>query len=214
MHFSDIDIIGTYDNSRCTTSQQLYTFLQTPRFVLFEFEEPSGKGYMYNIATNGETAQWRNPHSSGKVEVTASSISPVSLYSHIDHVVKFDTPGSFGTSYDLNIQDEPHWVVIDLKNNAPICPTHYMLNCARTCSGFELRNWLFQGSNNNVYWTTLREHVYDLTMVYDGTPYSWSIDNCKQFYRYFRIYAIGRQHNKTYNMVAIGGFEIYGKVRL
>jgi hypothetical protein len=224
MQFSDVAIIGrgSSDNS-CKTSLDLYKYLQSMHKLLyFEHEAPLGrlgKGYMYYIATDKGKKEWKNAHESGSVRVTVSSKSSISGYSNESDVVNHEYPGIFSTSNERDEQDDDQWVTIDLLNNAPICPNHYALSAFGDSGGhgFEIRNWLFQGSNNNQHWTTLRKHENDTSMSCNNDHEnehvgSWKIENCTTFYRYFRIFGVGKQEHPKYNMLGLGGFEIYGKV--
>jgi E3 ubiquitin-protein ligase HECTD1 len=212
MHFSDANIFTHRDSCTPTTTLQLFKFLQSAqRYTLFEHTKAFSPGYLYYIATGGHLRlDWLNPHYSGLVCVTTSGASPIETYSQIQDVVEHGTAGKFCTTYDPN--QETHWVVIDLKDNPPTCPNYYALRGTSEGGKYALRNWLFQGSNDNKNWTTLREHKNDNTIENDGEPHSWEIVGCYRFYRYFRILGVGGQQTTPYRMVGIGGFEIYGKV--
>jgi hypothetical protein len=223
MQFVDVDILTTCDSSPSTTSLELYRYLQRlHRGLYFPYVEsptntPFSKGYMYYIATQKHTVAWENPHIQGLVTVSASSVTPTSGYNTISDVVSHEVAGKFSTSYEAPLQSQDHWIMIDLLNNPPIRPTHYALKGFNlyVCSGFELRNWLFQGSNDNVRWTTLREHINDYSMNGKtnglGTVSAWSV-NSAHYFRYFRIFGNTAQENPNYRILIVGGFEIYGSV--
>eukprot|EP01084_Bolivina_argentea_P022816 42434_1 len=75
---------------------------------------------------------------------------------------------------------------------------------------FILRNWNFEGSNeNNKNWVVLKEHKNDTTMKNTYQTHTFRVDNCNSFYQYFRIKMTGENsHNNWFFVCA--GFEIYG----
>jgi hypothetical protein len=177
--------------------------------------EPFSKGYLHYIATERETRPWQNPYKAGLIDVFPSSKSPVDAYGCIAHVVEHSlSKGKFFTSYE---QKNPKhvWVTIGLKDNRPIAPNYFSLRSAEDDgTNFALRNWKLQGSIDNKTWTTLSKHINDTSLSGSGNGNSWPILGCNTYYQYFRIQATGHQENPGHVMLGIGGFEIYGYVRM
>jgi hypothetical protein len=158
---------------------------------VFQHTRPfDGEGYLYYIATRGNTCPWKNPHDMGYVHVLVHPTHD--SFDHCDpaDVVNYHEGGRFGTAYNHS-QGEKHYAVLDLIDNPPLCPTHYSLCHTRTGWSGKLRYWNFEGSNDGNNWTLLREHRDDKSINGDILACSWKIENCNIFYRYFRVLGTG-----------------------
>lgn len=214
-YFSDIDIISDSPINSSDLYLKLVTVTRSPNVIYFEMTKPfDGNGYLYYLATNGKTEEWKNPHVSKIVEVTASSKNQHG-YDAISDVVNHDTQGRFHTRHG----DENPWITISIINNTSICPTQYCLQSTGPDShtSFALRNWKLQGSNDGERWTDLFVHVNDQTIKRaDGGGVVrgfWDIPiQHRNFYRHFRLNTEGKEQERG-RMFGVGGFEIYGFVR-
>merc|ERR1739838_376380 len=72
-----------------------------------------------------------------------------------------------------------------------------------------MRGWNFEGSVDKETWTALREHKDDESITYSNTLVTFDIDECDNYYRYFRIYSTQRQHHGWWEITA-SLLEIYG----
>eukprot|EP00211_Chloroparvula_japonica_P006028 CAMPEP_0119121880 /NCGR_PEP_ID=MMETSP1310-20130426/2302_1 /TAXON_ID=464262 /ORGANISM="Genus nov. species nov., Strain RCC2339" /LENGTH=379 /DNA_ID=CAMNT_0007111461 /DNA_START=189 /DNA_END=1325 /DNA_ORIENTATION=+ len=101
-------------------------------------------GILYWLATKGKgwDTDWVNPHISGEVKVTASSIekgNPVDLLGRVPK--------------ELWTKDVPSsWFSIDLGRNRRVIATHYSLRHGGRYKSDCLRNWDLQGSEDGEQW--------------------------------------------------------------
>lgn len=101
--------------------------------------------------------------------------------------------------------------IIDFKNYS-LSITHYTIRSfSQTCC--YLRNWNLEGSNDNLTWNILSQHV-EPTNVSLPTPNAtktFQVSNKKEFYRYIRIHQIA-QNSSNWNF-GLGGIEFYGYLK-
>lgn len=102
-----------------------------------------------------------------------------------------------------------NWFTIDFKD-IRIKPTQYTMMHDWFNSDYALRSWLFQGSNDNENWITLKRHENDHSLNRGGATKTWNIDNCNEYYRYFKIQMTGKNHNDNCWHLMCHAFELYG----
>jgi hypothetical protein len=159
-------------------------------------------GILYWLGTQRGTAPYTNPHNSGKVIVSSSSNGAGCDYSH---VVCNNSNGTFYTNNASN-----SFVVIDFRpSNIEITPTYYTISDGRC--GYSIRSWVLQGSQDGIWWDTIKEHFDDMSIIYGSKhTQSWNIE-CTKPYSMFRLYSTGPNHMGNH-FFAVSGFEIYGTV--
>jgi hypothetical protein len=171
-----------------------------PRVYHHDFDD---NGILNYVATNGGTTAYVNPHTSGKVIVTPSSIYPghgtvegfIGRLPPRGHTLTNDAAGSS--------------VAIQLP--LPVSVTRYTLRNGRATTDmyYVLRNWNFEGSNDGVEWAVLRQHANDQSIALQAhSTASWDADNGLFTHR---ILATGPDSSGS-NIVAVGGLELYGQV--
>lgn len=107
------------------------------------------------------------------------------------------------------------WVKFDLGHTQPfrLLVTHYTLaNCGRgPASKRPPRSWLLQGSEDNLNWVTLKEHVKDTAIsIQPNATASWSVNPpSNKPYRYFRILQTDLNAAQDHQL-ALGQMELYG----
>ncbi len=170
-------------------------------------------GYLFNIATNNQTEPWTNPHLTGRIKVTASSLNEHG-YEAIEGVVGHPHPikkadsSARGKFHTRSVGDNTPWITIDLLKNPPICPSAYCIGATSGGGCFALRNWKFQASVDGKKWFDLRVHENE-----KSEDCAFTVDAYHAYFRFFRIQGVGTQESGTTCMFGIGGFEIYGQVR-
>ena len=98
--------------------------------------------------------------------------------------------------------------MVDFGESVRIKVTHYSME--HMSSGFGLmRGWYLQGSHDGQSWNVLKEHDQDNTLQYNNTTATWAVDECPEYYRYFKIQLTQRQHHGHWEITA-GLLEIYG----
>jgi len=118
-----------------------------------KFSAPFDKnGAGYYIGTNGNTEDFENPHTTGKVLAAMSSIlsgGPSCLVEHPHD----------GSTRNLTKDVANSSVSLDLGKGRALVPNYY---CARhgMSSGYgRLRSWDFEGSNDGSNYTVLRSEI-------------------------------------------------------
>jgi hypothetical protein len=143
-------------------------------------------GLFYYIGTRKGTTSWSNPQSSGEVSITTSQFGGMS--GSVDNLVA--RSGSATWIPSSNYQTNGSWFHIDLRKYE-IQPTYYTLRDSNSGGGYQLRNWVLEGSNDGNSWKTLREHVNDSMITSQGMSGRWAIENCDESYRHIRVRVTG-----------------------
>ena len=178
-------------------------------------------GVLHYLATEGGTRAFSNPHDSGLVVASMSSLGercdPCSsclyeCYADPSRLVQ-------GHSHDGKVnytRNQPgSWVAVDLKRH--LIPSHYCLRSGFMGEGYSMHTWLLEGSIDGRSWTLLREHRNDKsfagtrrnksgTLLYNVA--SWPIDTDTVF-RHFRIRL---QHCRCTSWLGCAGIELWGKL--
>ena len=163
-------------------------------------------GVLYYIGTSGGQENYQNPHESGKVVVSASSIVKGAAKIFVQH--KHGSPISNYTS------DSPNsWFMVDLGVSRSLQLNHYCLRSALHPNSHKLRNWRIEGSNDANKFTCLRQHNNDSTLnTKSMSEANWNVDEGDNFYRYFRIFQNGKNSSNV-NHLMCAGIELYGTLR-
>ena len=100
------------------------------------------------------------------------------------------------------------WFMVDLGERVRVKVTHYSLE--HMSSGFGLmRGWNLEGSHDGDHWDIIKQHDQDDTLQYNNMVATWAVDDCLEYYRYFKIQLTQRQHHGWWEITA-GLLEIYG----
>eukprot|EP01132_Coremiostelium_polycephalum_P004171 gene4171-5220_t len=204
-------LIVRLGNFECPSSSVLQKRLANPRLMkrktpgrVFEYSHDyDNKGVIYYLATNGYTSEWSNPAlfplDSSRIKITSSSIEKGNPHDIVDlnptECWTKDVPSS--------------WFAIDLGKNYSLILKYYTLrhggNSKQDCP----RNWVLQGSDDGLDWSTISRHVNEIHINSNFASHSWPVTNNSSPYRFFRILQIG--HNSTnHNYFSISGIELYG----
>ena len=100
------------------------------------------------------------------------------------------------------------WFMVDFGESVRIKVTHYSMEHLGSGLGLN-RGWNLEGSQDGESWDILKEHDQDNTLQYNNTSATWAVDECPEYYRYFKIQLTQRQHHGHWEITA-GLLEIYG----
>ncbi|XP_067942720.1 E3 ubiquitin-protein ligase HECTD1-like [Watersipora subatra] len=171
-----------------------------------DFDE---NGLMYWIGTNAKTrSEWVNPAAHGVVVVSSSDGRQLP-YGKLEDILSRETSALNCHTND----DKKSWFSIDL--GVWIIPSSYTLRHSRGYGKSALRHWFFQVSKDGANWTTLKEHINDLSLNDPGSTFTWHVE-CKeteqQGWRHIRIMQNGRNASGQTSYLSLSGFELYGLV--
>ena len=141
-------------------------FVQSPAVQLPEtfgielrFQSPFDQnGLLHHIGTAGGQREYQNPHNTGDVVASMSSIGH-SCCNHA-HFVQHTHAEPL---YNYTSDQPSSWMAVDLVNRR-LVPSHYALRSDRHNNCLKLRNWELQACNDGQAWTTLRVHVDDRSL--------------------------------------------------
>eukprot|EP00004_Rigifila_ramosa_P007219 TRINITY_DN1815_c1_g1_i3.p1 TRINITY_DN1815_c1_g1~~TRINITY_DN1815_c1_g1_i3.p1 ORF type:complete len:914 (-),score=135.87 TRINITY_DN1815_c1_g1_i3:315-3056(-) len=141
---------GIFSNS--SSSSDHWVVHRVPFSIPFECA-----GICYFFGTAFGSSDWVNPHSAGRLRVSASSLASrfTDFHQLVDRSFK-------NTSYAAN---SPAWWMVDFGSRCRVVCTHYSLQHDGSNTGF-LRNWRLEGSNDAKLWHTLRRHHNDTSLLY------------------------------------------------
>jgi len=193
-----------------TSGPKCGPYLATPRkgvnFRVFTYESDfDTNGLMYYLGTDGGNREWVNPMQASPSLVTVTcnhNMESGSLWNILGRTAS--------SGYVSPPSASGNWFMIDLGDRV-IQPTYYTLRHGHATS-FALRNWRFEGSNDNEKWDVLRQHTADTGLI-DNSSYrsfSWPL-TATQAYRYFRIHGTGMDSSGSYQYLMLMGVEIYGE---
>jgi len=74
-----------------------------------------------------------------------------------------------------------------------------------------LRNWVFEGSQDNQRWSIIGTYLNDQSLNARGAARTWLVKNPNVPFRFFRVRQIGPNSNK-HLYLAISGMELYGRL--
>jgi len=120
------------------------------------------KMVFFIILVQGKTTTYQI-QTAGYIQVTISQLG--SMNGSIDNLVARNPSTTWIPS--TNYQTNGSWFCVDLKKYK-LQPTYYTIRDSQSGGEFQLRNWIFEGSNDNSSFTTLREHIVDTTITSQG----------------------------------------------
>ena len=174
-----------------------------------KFSAPFDKnGAGYYIGTNGNTEDFENPHTTGKVLAAMSSLGSTVLgSSNPSRLVEHPQDGST-RNYTENVANSS--VSLDLGEGRCLVPNYYCARHGGNDGGFRLQSWDFEGSNDGSNYTVLRSHRNDDSLANQGfSVAAWEVEGANQAYRYFRIRQTGKNSSGTH-LLLCAGIELYG----
>eukprot|EP01084_Bolivina_argentea_P250941 420657_1 len=147
--------------------------------------------------------EWRNPNELKLINLQASKWKSDS--ESIANVIGRDAVRC------LCDEDANGYIIIDFKT-LKIKPTAYTLRHYISWDIEALRNWNFEGSNNGIDWTIIKQHKNDENLNKKGKSYTWKIrDDLNESFQMFRIQMTSENSNGNYYLCC-SGFEIYGRL--
>jgi hypothetical protein len=164
---------------------------------------------LYYIGCAGGTRGYVNPHVSGDVVVTWSSINAGQ--------VEYFVNNQYNNQYSYTSNAPGSWMMVDLGATRRISPNYYSLRHEKN-NNFYLRNWVLEGKVDDSAtsaWVVLREHVNDTSINAGGGTCSWPVTNLgdNQCFRYIRIRITGFDSSNC-NYVMCSGIELYGDLHI
>jgi hypothetical protein len=164
-------------------------------------------GVLFLLGTNGRTTAYVNPHTTGKVVVTASSVHP--NQGTLEGFIGHERPVTHGgCNYTSNVAGS----FVALQLPLPLAVTRYTFRNDAYGASNALRNWNFEGSNDGDEWVVLRQHVNDQSLA--AQPYataSWDVNPDGLAFLHFRIHQTG-VNLKGNHLLMMAGLELYGRV--
>eukprot|EP00667_Euglena_gracilis_P001992 EG_transcript_1992 len=161
------------------------------------------KGILYAIGCE-DSGSWKNPVSTKKVTVTASSTYRGTPSMVADH--------TFACQIFYTDNKPYSWVRIDFKG-ASVCPNHYSMAHRAGFDGYYLRDWQLQASNDAQQWVVLQEHKGDEALNKKSLVAAWPIEGCQTFYRYFQVVIAPNGNSNNTNALILSCFELYGTLK-
>ncbi len=162
---------------------------------------------LFHLGTAGGTRAYQNPHTTGAVVASMSSIyaSEGDPPRFVEHT---HTHASHVSNYTDNFADS--WMAVDLKT-ARLVPNHYALRADKHSN--KLRDWRLEASNDGQAWTVLRMHSSDASLAYpEPIVAAWPLDAeavAGRSFRHFRILQTGPNSNGNHYLMC-AGIELYG----
>jgi hypothetical protein len=181
-----------------------------PSVVSFQYASDFDQnGLLYYIGSAGGTRGYVNPHVSGDVVVTWSSIQA----GRVEYFVNYQ----FNNQYCYTKDIPGSWMMVDLGATQSISPNHYSLRHDDNSCQY-LRNWVLEGKmddSDTSAWVVLREHVNDASINGVGATCSWPVTNVgiNQSYRYIRIRMTGVNKYGHRHLIC-SGIELYGDLHI
>jgi hypothetical protein len=165
-------------------------------------------GVIQYLATNGNTEPAKNPHTSGEVVASMSSIAGSSNPSHL--VMQ---PHD-GSTMNFTKNEPNQWVAVDLGKGRSLVPSDYCARHGNSNGGYgRLQSWDFEGSNDGSNYTVLRAHKNDNSLPNKAfSVAAWKVEGANQAYRYFRIRQTGENSNCIHHLCC-AGIELYGMLQ-
>mmetsp|Transcript_22165 Transcript_22165/g.57833 ORF Transcript_22165/g.57833 Transcript_22165/m.57833 type:complete len:549 (+) Transcript_22165:57-1703(+) len=164
-----------------------------------DFDE---NGLLYWLGTNGKTTAYTNPHTSGKVVVTPSSVESGGAAGFIEHAARGRTCFTENTALPGSS------VVVQLP--APMVVTRYTLRHGYSHGTYMLGNWNLEGSEDGAEWVVLRQHLNDGSITGAFDTASWDANPDGLAFSHFRIFATGPD-SSGHNYLMMSGLELYGR---
>ncbi|MBH8561647.1 hypothetical protein I8748_05545 [Nostoc sp. CENA67] len=160
-------------------------------------------GIFYWLGTYGTGSGWLNPYTAGLVGITGSSYYDGSASnSDVSQLVNRVDGNGFASQNIAN-----SWLKIDLKQRK-LKPSYYSIR-ARQFNANLIKNWKFQGSNDDSNWTDLDSKTNQSVVA--SQWFSLSVTS-STFYRLFRILQMGVSSSSD-NILTLGEIELYGTLQ-
>jgi hypothetical protein len=194
-----------HDPAACVTNEKL-----TPAFLAGPVGEWDRNGVLYDIATEGGTSEWVNPHLAGRVVAAWSSQEFVGRSCPETFVSSPSEQPKWSVTKDL----VNSWVRVDLGSLRRLRVAHYALRTESWGGGVvgnrDLRSWQLQGSaHEDGPWVMLRRHENDDTLDRQKCPVaSWPVENAGAW-RYLRVLQTGLNAHGN-KQLSCSGVEFWG----
>jgi hypothetical protein len=170
--------------------------------------EFDNQGVLYFLGTAAGTQAYVNPHSSGTVLASMSSVEEdCSMYGRSDRFVSHQHGARIGNSTNVQMCAS---MAVDLGEGKSLVVNHYAIRHGAPTSKYGLRDWTFEGSHDGQNWTVLREHASDVSLpenVGFGVA-AWPVKGVACAFRHFRIH----QSSETPRALCCAGIELYGEL--
>jgi hypothetical protein len=164
------------------------------------------QGVLYCIGTSGGTRKYTNPHSSGEVRASMSSLEEGnSMLGRPSRFLTHHHDGRIGNCTDV---EQSPWMAVDLGEGRTLVTNHYALRHGAPTGRNTLCNWKLEASNDAQTWVTLQVHVNDYSLPQDAGygVAAWPIEGVTVAYRHFRIVGSGMAQ------ICSAGIELYGEL--
>ncbi|MGC8711057.1 MAG: discoidin domain-containing protein [Leptodesmis sp.] len=161
-------------------------------------------GIIYYLASSQAdenwTYGWVNPHATGIVSVSASSVGSGNVSMLVNRL-----PNTFSTNNSPN-----SWIQLDFGASRTVRVDAYQLRSSS--SSPYLRNWKLQGSNDGSSWTDLDIRTSDTTFTATNQWGNWTVNQGNtSYWRYIRVLSTGVDSGGT-NYLRLGQIELYGAI--
>lgn len=162
-------------------------------------------GIIYYLASTQAAENWTNgwvnPHATGIVTVSASSVGSGNVSMLVGRL-----PNSFYTANSAG-----SWIQLDFGPSRTVRVDSYQLRHSNFSSNY-LRNWKLQGSMDGSTWTDLDVRSNDATITARNqfANFTPSVGNTS-FWRYIRLLSTGVDSNSA-NFLCLGQIELYGAI--
>lgn len=156
------------------------------------------QGVFWYLGTNGLSQNWVNPVTLGALNISASSLLAGTVNQIVDRA-------SNSLWYTANSPNQS--VVFDLWRWR-LTPTDYVIRHSGE-TGFYLRNWKLQGSNDNATWIDLDTRSNNTTINAINAWGRFSVSGATASYRYLRLLQTGVNSNND-NFLVLAEVEFYG----
>lgn len=163
-------------------------------------------GVLYHLATEGGAWPYANPHATGRVVASMSSMAVGSADVFVQHAHPAPV-----CNYTDNTAGS--WMAVDLGEGQALRVARYTLRNDNH-GGHALRRWRLQGSADGTSWTTLKTHADDAGLAPTAmSTASWPVEAAEAF-RHFRILQTGHNAACThYFSLMCAGIELHGTLR-
>ena len=103
------------------------------------------------------------------------------------------------------------WWMFDFGSTRAVNPVMYTLKHGYT-SGYALKHWNLEGSNDKTTWVCLKSHKNDQSLAQSSTKIkTYMIPSQSSSFRYLRIYMTDKNTNNSWTF-CLGGVEFYGEL--
>ena len=148
---------------------------------------------------------WANPHTAGRVVVSYSTTGAGVPANLVDRATN-------AFNYTNTVANS--WFAVDLGAGKTVMPNYYSIRHDGE-TGYYLRNWKLQGSNDAVAtasvvttWTDLDTRTSDTTIAAPNAWGSWAVTGASS-YRWLRVVQTGLNANGD-NYLIFGELQVYG----